>query len=738
MNKIITIGLRKVLTIFLCVVMVASCCTLATAGSDEISNSDSWQEKIDERLWSELQGKSDDDLIKAWIWQDEEPIAASVQTVMREEKGMDPAIYESNVRFNAEIAPAIILSAQNAAIATKNTNDIAQEKITAVKQNYTSTKLQVVGQEYQKANDLFVEKYVNTSVRNVSFVSKYTPSFTVQATKAEIIEYAKLNEVDRICFDEEAVCVPTGEVALEAVNADSTNGTKSERYNYSTGYKGRGVKIGIIEANGIYDPTNPQLCNLPEDRLQVIDNAGAWGTPLGCGVNAHATMVTNLIVGQAVTIDGKTYEGVAPEASVILTPVLNTDHLRFALEYLIGLECSVINMSLGILYDSDNHEYKSIDSYVDSLYYHTGVALVVAAGNLGTYQDSSEIDPETVNVSSPAKALNAITVGNAQTKALFATSIYGDVNADSLNSPFETSWLSSYNEAEYLPNKPDVSAPGTYIDFVLDSTTVGIASGTSFAAPIVSGIIAQMLESNANITPLDVKSILIAGAEYSKIDIDRNNTINEYAIDDYDVGAHLREISGAGLVNAVNSINIAKSTNGNTACYYVTSEDSVINAPIGMVLPGEKIRVAMTFRKTNGNDITSASMLDDVDLYLYNSAGSFLAATSASSVNNVEIVEYVAPAGTGGSFYCKLVLNQACSTSIPTYVTWFKWFPGDLNGNGTIETSDYLMLRSHINNGTVLTPEQEHVADVNRDGVLNLDDVTLIRNYILGYNVVLQ
>ena len=37
--------------------------------------------------------------------------------------------------------------------------------------------------------------------------------------------------------------------------------------------------------------------------------------------------------------------------------------------------------------------------------------------------------------------------------------------------------------------------------------------GTSFSAPIVSSLVAQMLEANPNLTPQNVKSILIKTAE---------------------------------------------------------------------------------------------------------------------------------------------------------------------------------------------------------------------------------
>ena len=66
------------------------------------------------------------------------------------------------------------------------------------------------------------------------------------------------------------------------------------------------------------------------------------------------------------------------------------------------------------------------------------------------------------------------------------------------------------------------------------------------------------------------------------------------------------------------------------------------------------------------------------------------------------------------------------------------YWPGDLNGDGLVNTTDVVFLRRFIAGGYGVTIN-EAAADVNDDGLLNTTDVVLIRRYIAGgYGVVLK
>ena len=56
---------------------------------------------------------------------------------------------------------------------------------------------------------------------------------------------------------------------------------------------------------------------------------------------------------------------------------------------------------------------------------------------------------------------------------------------------------------------------------------------------------------------------------------------------------------------------------------------------------------------------------------------------------------------------------------------------GDLDGDGKITMNDLLLLRMHLNDNVPLTPAQRSAADVNKDGAVNSEDLTLLYDHLL-------
>lgn len=115
--------------------------------------------------------------------------------------------------------------------------------------------------------------------------------------------------------------------------------------------------------------------------------------------------------------------------------------------------------------DTDE-DYSVYDRDADDHVYENGVLVVKSAGN-----DGDEDDPY---VSSPGKGLNVLTVG-----------AYDDATAEI--APFSSWW-----DGETGNDKPEVSAPGVEL-VIPDYEHHGARSGTSYAAPIVSGMAADMM-----------------------------------------------------------------------------------------------------------------------------------------------------------------------------------------------------------------------------------------------------
>ncbi|MBQ8974906.1 MAG: dockerin type I repeat-containing protein, partial [Oscillospiraceae bacterium] len=61
---------------------------------------------------------------------------------------------------------------------------------------------------------------------------------------------------------------------------------------------------------------------------------------------------------------------------------------------------------------------------------------------------------------------------------------------------------------------------------------------------------------------------------------------------------------------------------------------------------------------------------------------------------------------------------------------------GDVNGDGTVDANDVILLRQYISKNDVGYIDLV-AADVNGDGVVNSKDVILLRQYIAKYNVTL-
>jgi len=88
--------------------------------------------------------------------------------------------------------------------------------------------------------------------------------------------------------------------------------------------------------------------------------------------------------------------------------------------------------------------------------------------------------------------------------------------------------------------KPDLVAPGAFINTTDINGNYKISSGTSFAAPHVAGTAALILQKNPELTPQEVKSILMTTADivYAQFD-------NRFPI----------EVSGNGRIDASKAIN---------------------------------------------------------------------------------------------------------------------------------------------------------------------------------------
>jgi len=630
----------------------------------------SWQTKISAELWKIITEKSDDDLIPIWLWLKD--IDQSIITnVLISEEGIDPAVYEDEMRFEKEIVFEItrrVEEANGCEIAHNKGKDgmsLVDLAVSDEMDKYIIVRREIVMREYSALNDIFIVNNIGEKQRDVIYSSRSTPSLILEATKSEIFAYAKQEIVNDISLYVEMTFTPNFDPLLNQIGADSINGTKSNKFNYGSGYKGNNIVIGIIETlepnttNARFDPNAPQLNGIPNTRLVYYNDAGPSGGGLRdsitnnlipIGISTHATVVTSIIVGQSDSASGLICEGVVPNATVYQTPFVTTADLLRAIDQLASKGVHVINISAGA---NTGAAYDQIDRDVDQKIASLHVNIVVAAGN--HHQDNNPNN----YVMSPGKALNAITVGNADTLAV-SNGVLSIRNA-----PFGMDTTSSYAHDAYLPNKPDIAAPGTNIPVILyDANNVKRVypfTGTSCAAPFVTGIVAQMMQTSSGsflkVCQDVTKAILVLSAT---TDI---TTTNNPATSGNN---YLRNKSGAGLVNAAGAINHINSAGG----FFSAVLPSLSRTDGLICYYDQKIRLVLVFDKQNTNLISSQSDLDDFNIYIRDSSGNLIT-SSTSLYNNVEIVEFIPPAT--GTYVLQIVCAQLVDPNVlPRYTYTYK------------------------------------------------------------------
>ncbi len=291
---------------------------------------------------------------------------------------------------------------------------------------------------------------------------------------------------------------------------------------------------------------------------------------------------------------------------------------------------NVINYSAGVV----SPGYSEYDREIDRLVNSTGITFIKSAGNTGG------------DVTSPGKAANVITVGNLATK---------DEERKAISGPFSAHKTSAYEEPDYLSEKPEVCAPGTNVVTVYDEKRISYGTGTSYAAPVVTGVVAQMMERAPAIVgdPCRVKSLAVSFCDGSAVS-EEGNPLN---------GSFLREKTGAGLIDALQMVYGFTHVSGRMS-KKGEQDDFRIE-----LKAGQTVRIVLAQLKSNSRTLTKASRADNLDLTLTGADGK-KAASSDSARNCVEIIEYTAPvAGT----YTASVSTAAIAdgtAGVPYGISW--------------------------------------------------------------------
>ncbi len=200
----------------------------------------------------------------------------------------------------------------------------------------------------------------------------------------------------------------------------------------------------------------------------------------------HGTHVAGIIGARRG--DGAAMQGIAPNVEIMAVRAVpdgderDLDVAR-AIRYAVDNGAQIVNMSFGKAYSPAKASVDSAVSYAES----KGVLLVHAAGNDGENNDETPSYP-TPLISGGARARNWIEVGASSWKPLAA------LPADFSN---------------YGREQVDLFAPGVDILSTVPGGGLKRESGTSMAAPVVSGVAALLMAYFPELTALQVRDILL-------------------------------------------------------------------------------------------------------------------------------------------------------------------------------------------------------------------------------------
>ena len=215
--------------------------------------------------------------------------------------------------------------------------------------------------------------------------------------------------------------------------------------------------------------------------------------------NGHGTHVPGIIGGSGLMSKDKRgvrlLSGVAPRVRFVVLKVLDrkgngvTSHVLEGMDWLLQnrekYQVKILNISVGMMASAGKNEQEQLLHAVDEAW-NQGIMVVTAAGNNGPKENSVTI---------PGISRKVLTVGS-----------WDDNVTETGNSGRLTKNYSGFGPTECCIVKPEVLAPGTNVKSCSkDAKGYIVKSGTSMAAPVVSGAVALAYQKHPDYTPAEMK-----------------------------------------------------------------------------------------------------------------------------------------------------------------------------------------------------------------------------------------
>ena len=284
--------------------------------------------------------------------------------------------------------------------------------------------------------------------------------------------------------------------------------TLGVRQLWNMGLTGAGISVAIVDSGISTDMdwnTNPKTYTFATNSKSATDIYG------------HGTHVAGIVAGNGRDSNGK-YKGIAPGVNLIAIKIADGDGMAYESDVVAGLQwvyqnkaaynIRVVNLSLNTTTEQSYH-VSPLDAACEILWFN-GVVVVVSSGNKGASGNYN-----TANAS-PANDPFLLSVGAVDEKGSLST------NDDTFAS------YTSYGTTQDGYFSPNIMAPGSNIYSVLSKDSPWVSqypdrvtpdgqyfriSGTSMAAPMVTGTVALLLQDEPNLTPDQVKYRLLNSSD---------------------------------------------------------------------------------------------------------------------------------------------------------------------------------------------------------------------------------
>jgi serine protease AprX len=288
-----------------------------------------------------------------------------------------------------------------------------------------------------------------------------------------------------------------------------------------SGVTGQGIGVAVIDS-GV--SPHAALAN------RIVANVSfVTGDPIVTDPFGHGTHVAGIITGTggpASSVTPLYTGGIAPGAQIINVRVLGANGIGLTSDVVRGIDWAVANRArynIRVINLSLGHpvtESATTDPLCEAVEraYQAGIVVVAAAGNYGRTEDGRMI---LGGIASPGNSPYALTVGSLNTWGTIARS-------DDTVATYSSRGPTAFD----FTVKPDVAAPGNKIVSLEASNSYLAAnypylhragngtnaymqlSGTSMAAPMVSGEVALLLQGNSGLNPSQIKFAVQSAATY--------------------------------------------------------------------------------------------------------------------------------------------------------------------------------------------------------------------------------